>query len=69
MGVMFPAERYLGQDDNANEYCALLRLHQGEWLRFYAQGDWLRGHRFLPGGGAKDWQNTLLKEISAGKLR
>ena len=69
MGVMFPAERYLGQDDNANEYCALFRLHQGEWLRFYAQGDWLRGHRFLPGGGAKDWQNTLLKEKSVGKLR
>ena len=63
MGVMFPAQRYVGQSDNDVEHCALLNIIKGEWLRFYAQGDWLRGHRFVPGGGAKEWRNTLLKSV------
>lgn len=60
-GVMFPAERYICQRDTPEEYRAVLRIQKGEWLRFYAQGDWLRGHRFGPGAGAKDWKATLMQ--------
>jgi hypothetical protein len=60
-GVMFPPERYICQRDTPEEYRAVLRIEKGEWLRFYAQGDWLRGHRFGPGAGAKDWKATLME--------
>jgi hypothetical protein len=63
MGVMYPSDRYVGQDDTSEEHRAVLKINRGEWLHFYAQGDWLRGHRFVPGGGMKDWRETLIREI------
>lgn len=69
MGVMFPPDRYICQSDSSDEYRAVLRIKKGETLRFYAQGDWLRGHRFVPGGGVKEWQETLLKQAHVLHLK
>lgn len=65
MGVMYPVNRYAGQADSNDEHRAVMNIKNGEWLRYYAQGDWLRGHRFVPGGGAKEWENTLRQNVSS----
>lgn len=62
MGVVFPSDRYVGQEDTSEEHRAVLQIGRGEWMRFYAQGDWLRGHRFVPGAGTKDWEKVLRQE-------
>jgi len=66
LGVIFPASRFLYMDKQPEEYCAVLRYTPGETLRYYAQGDWLRAHRFGPTAGSKDWQRKL--ELKAAAL-
>lgn len=69
MGVMFPADRYSHQADTPEEHRILVGCKRGEWLRYYAQGDWLRGHRFAPGSGAADWEKTLRQKALMYNLK
>lgn len=69
MGIMFPPDHYIGQKDTEEEHRAIFKIDRGEWLHFYAQGDWLRGHRFVPGAGAKDWEKELRQEALLYNLK
>lgn len=65
LGVIFPSDRFLYIDSQLDEYSAVLKYNLGETIRYYIQGDWLRGHRFGPTGGSKDWQRTLERKASS----
>lgn len=69
MGIIFPADRYIAQADTPEEHRIVLDYKRGEWIRYHAQSDWLRAHRFVPGAGAKDWENTLQQKAAILNLK
>ena len=58
-GIIFPADRFLYLDEQADEHRVVLRCKPGESLYYHIQGDWLRGHRFSCCPGTQEWLNTL----------
>jgi len=60
-GIIFPADRFLYLDEQAEEHRVVLSCKPGEYLHYHIQGDWLRGHRFSRCPGTQEWLNTLKK--------
>ncbi len=69
MGLIFPVDRYSHQADTPEEHRVVVNCKRGEWIKYYAQGDWLRAHFFVPGAGAKDWEKTLQLKASGYNLK
>ena len=68
-GVLFPAERYLYSDDQADEHRVVLKYNKSETVRYYIQGDWLRAHRFPIAPGVREWKETLCRTAAELKNR
>lgn len=58
-GVVFDPDKLLYADEQPEEHRVVLQYEKGEIFRYHIQGDWLRGHRFGPSAGMKDWLKTL----------
>ncbi len=70
MGLLFPPERYLRCADDEDEHQVVLRIERGEALRYYIQGDWLRGRRFNRCPTIENWMRDLRRlriQVMAGR--
>ena len=58
-GVIFDPDKFLYMDEHPDEHRVVLQCEKGKVFKYNIQGDWLRGHRFGPTSGEKDWLQTL----------
>lgn len=62
MGILFPANLFLREDEQMDEHRVVIGCETGVPVRYFIQGDWLRGHQYPVYPSAHDWFDTL-KEV------